>query len=82
MTVPICLRVVQTLAHGDGSKTLGVDIIEHVSSEIHSGQLVDIVSYRKSIAVIGSLVAAINALFEIVLCDLDFFGSKLVVVCR
>lgn len=77
VAVPVRRGVVHALTDSDGSVAVLVDVVEHVSSQVLGGKLMDVVSNDKCVTVRAGLD---HAVAEVVLSLLDLLRSKLIVV--
>jgi hypothetical protein len=51
ITVPVGLGVAHALTNGNGGPALAVDGLEHVGSQVHCGELVDVVSNGERVTI-------------------------------
>lgn len=78
LAVPVCFGLAHALAHGDAAVALGLEVLEHVASEVKSGLLVDIVGNGQTVTSGWAAGSGVEDALEVILGDLDV--RELVVV--
>ena len=78
VTIPVLLRLVHALAHGDTLEAASLKGLNHGDSQVESGELVDVVTDSK--LAVRSRVGGIDSITEVVLSILDLRRSEVVVV--
>jgi len=79
-SVPVGFGLAHALAHGDSTVTLGLEILEHVCSQLSGSDLVDIVADSKAITRLRATFGLVEDPLEVVLGNLDI-GQLVVVIC-
>lgn len=80
LAVPVCFGLAHALAHGDTTVAFGLEVLEHVASEVECGLLVDVVGNGQTVTSGWAAGSGVEDALEVVLCDLNVLELVVVIL--
>lgn len=80
LAVPVCFGLAHALAHGDAAVALGLEVLEHVASEVECRLLVDVVGNGQTVTSGWATGSGVEDALEVILGDLDVLELVVIIL--